>query len=129
MNPISTRIAAFWAAWKFVVILASVLALSLYTNYRQWRRAIEAPLKAENKALTDWVNTSTQIANERATESATLFERLEVIDQWTSRGITVYQKAANAAPLAPNCAPGQARVDAVNELLGPQSPSTPGETQ
>lgn len=129
IGTIGPRLSAWWAACKFVVILAAALAASLYANYRQWRHAIEAPLRAENRALESWIQRSTKIANERQAEAAALFKRLEVIDEWTSRGVRVYHQAAKASPLPSNCVPGQARADAVNAILGPQGPSTPGEQQ
>lgn len=117
---ITSRLSAWWSAWQFVVYLALALAASLYGNYIQFRHAIEAPLKravaSKDKALDD---SAALLANTQA--------RADMLDKSAARAAANldassndYRAAARTRPLAPNCAPGQARVDAVNRALGAQ---------
>ncbi len=61
------------------------------------------------------------IARHAQTDSAELLQRLEAIAARGERTRTIYRAAAAAQPLPANCAPGQARVDAINQALGPTS--------
>lgn len=126
---VRARVAAWWAAWRFVVVLAAALALSLYGNYVQWRRAITAPLRQENAELREWVDEMRQLADERAREAVGLFAALESIAERGQRYRIVYRNIVEKLPPMPaECAPGAQRVDAVNQFLGPQ-PTAPREQQ
>lgn len=119
MKAIGDRVAAWWAAWKWVLILALALAASLYANYWQHRRAITAPLRAviagQEQALADSeaLQASSREAAQRAIDAAELVAaRLEGAG-------AKYRDAMRDRPLTPdNCAPGQARVDATNQAFG-----------
>lgn len=108
------RIAAWWSAWQFVVYLAIALGLSLYGNYWQWKRAITANLRAENADLTKTVDTVRAIASGAQADQTKLLDRLAAIAERGERQRIVYRQAAAASPLDANCAPGAARMEAVN---------------
>lgn len=116
---IGARLSAWWAAWKFVVILAAALASSLYLNYWQHRRAITAPLREQIAGLQGALEDSAALAAE-GRETA---ERLNSAAEAATRRLTAagrdYQAAMRERPMThPQCAPGQSRVDAVNRALG-----------
>lgn len=122
---IRDRAAAWWSAWQFVVWLSLGLLLSLAANVWQWKRALTAPLREENKTLNDTLGTINRLASDAAEENRGLTQELAVIVERGRTDRIVYRDAAAASPLAPNCAPGKARVEAINSILGPQGP-TPG---
>lgn len=118
-GALSARLSAWWLAWKWVVILAALLAGSAWLNVMQWKRAIAAPLRAENRELRELAERTEALARDATKDNLALIADLDGI---VERGRTVrikYLKAATAAPLPAQCAPGAARVDAVNEALGP----------
>lgn len=116
-----SAISAWWAAWKWVAILAGLLAMSLWLNVRQYGDRREAAAAARAAALEDTLDVTAGIARQARTDSAELLQRLEVIAARGERTRTIYRAAAAAQPLPANCAPGQARVDAINQALGPTS--------
>ncbi|HFF3032086.1 TPA: hypothetical protein ACGCGJ_000566 [Stenotrophomonas maltophilia] len=118
-----TRAAVFawWAVWKWVAILAGLLTLSLWLNVRQYGDRREAAAAARAATLEDTLDVTAGIARQARTDSAELLQRLEVIAARGERTRTIYRAAAAAQPLPANCAPGQARVDAINQALGPTS--------
>jgi len=116
------RIAAFWLAWKWVLILGAMLAASLWGNWHQFKQALTANLRIENKALTDALDVTTQLARERMRDDTQLLADLDAIATRGQQVRVVYRKAAAAKPLPAQCAPGQARIDAVNRGLGPITP-------
>ncbi|OBU67439.1 hypothetical protein A9K58_09675 [Stenotrophomonas maltophilia] len=61
------------------------------------------------------------IARQAQCDSDLLLQRLEAIAARGERTRTVYRAAAAAQPLPADCAPGQARGDAINQALGPTS--------
>lgn len=121
---IADRISAWWLAWKWVVIVASALAASAWLNVWQWKRAISAPLRAENRALSEALETQNGLARDARRDNVQLLERLEAIADRGQRTRTIYRNAAASAPLAQACAPGAARIEAVNQALGPSSAAT-----
>lgn len=116
---IAAKLGAWWAAWKWVAILGVLLLASAWLNVVQYgnRRAAEAQARAE--ALSDTLKITAAIAGDAKADSALLLKRLEGIADRGERVRTVYRAAAAAQPLPANCAPGQARVDAINQALGP----------
>lgn len=113
------RLEAFWLAWKYVLLLLVLLAVSLFANYRQWRASIVAPLKVENRTLTETLATTNELARHAHADNVELLRDLGImVDHGRTQRI-VYRDARTAEPLDPRCAPGQARVDAVNRALGP----------
>lgn len=121
---IAERITAWWVAWKWVVILAAALAASAWLNVWQWKRAISAPLRAENRALNEALAMQNGLARDARRDNDQLLDRLEGIAARGQRTRTVYRNAAAATPLAQACAPGAARIEAVNQALGPSSAAT-----
>ncbi|HDX0792359.1 TPA: hypothetical protein RNS66_000981 [Stenotrophomonas maltophilia] len=116
-----SAVSAWWAAWKWVAILASLLVLSVWLNVRQYGDRREAAAAARAAALAGTLNVTAGIARQAQTDSAELLQRLETIATRGERTRTIYRAAAAAQPLPANCAPGQARVDAINQALGPTS--------
>ncbi|HGM7308204.1 TPA: hypothetical protein ACKP7U_000821 [Stenotrophomonas maltophilia] len=104
-----------------MAILAGLLAMSLWLNVRQYGDRREAAAAARAAALEDTLDVTAGIARQARTDSAELLQRLEVIAARGERTRTIYRAAAAAQPLPANCAPGQARVDAINQALGPTS--------
>lgn len=121
---IADRISAWWLAWKWVVILATALAGSAWLNVWQWKRAINAPLRAENRALNEALEMQNELARDARRDNDQLLDRLDEIADRGQRTRTIYRNAAAAAPLAEACAPGAARIEAVNQALGPSSAPT-----
>jgi len=116
-----SAISAWWASWKWVAILAGLLAMSLWLNVRQYGDRREAAAAARAAALEDTLKVTAGIARQAQTDSAELLQRLEAIAARGERTRTIYRAAAAAQPLPANCAPGQARVNAINQALGPTS--------
>lgn len=121
LRGIRDRAAAWWSAWQFVVYLALGLLLSLAVNVWQWKRAITAPLRAENKVLNDAIGTFNGIAKKRTQDDSRLTDELAAIVERGRNTRNVYLKAAKAKPLPQQCAPGKARMDAVNQGLSGQT--------
>lgn len=111
------RIGAWWTAWRWVVLLALLCAASAWLNVVQWKRAITAPLRAENAELAETLRRVEQLAAGRNRDDAELLESLDAIAERGQRTRTVYREAASAAPLPNVCAPGPERVDAINRAL------------
>lgn len=116
---VAARLSAWWAAWKWVAVLVVLLLASAWLNVVQYgnRRAAAAQARAET--LADTLKITAAIADDAKADSAQLLKRLEGIADRGERVRTVYRAAAAAQPLPANCAPGQARVDAINQALGP----------
>lgn len=115
------RWAAWWAAWKWVLLLAVLLATSMWLNVHQYGSRREAAAEGRAKAYAQALTETAGIAKQATKDSDQLLDRLEQIAERGERTRVVYRDAAAAQPLAENCAPGQARVDAINGGLGPQS--------
>lgn len=115
-----SRVTAWLSAWKWVLLLVLLLAMSVWLNVRQYGDKREAAAQARAQAYAEALATTAGIAKDAKKDSGQLLERLDAIAQRGERTRVVYQKAAAAQPLAANCAPGQARVDAINAGLGPQ---------
>jgi len=113
------RITAWLGAWKYTLIACVLLALSLYTNYWQFKRAITANLRADNKALTETLDAVNVIAKQAAIDGRANLDELARIAERGRTTRIVYRQAAVAAPLPAQCAPGAARMDAVNAGVKP----------
>lgn len=113
-----SRISAWWSAWKYVAILGLLLVVSVGVNLRQWSdhrgyvRAQAAELKAA--AMEGGLKAAAKIASERKADNAALLKDLADIAERGKATRTVYRNAANKNPLPSTCAPGSARMDAVN---------------
>jgi hypothetical protein len=113
------RIAGWLSAWKYVLILGAALAASLYANYWQHRQALTAPLREQTRELREAIQIRDQVAADRGRDDTALLDELRGIADRARPVRIQYLAAAAAAPLAPNCAPGQARMDAVNAGADP----------
>ena len=120
----SSALSAWWAAWKWVAILALLLAGSVWLNVVQYGDCREAAAAARAATLADTLKVTAGIAEQARTDSSALLQRLEAIAERGERTRTVYRATAAAQPLPANCAPGQARVDAINQALGPTNGTT-----
>lgn len=118
---LADRWAAWWAAWKWVLLLAALLAMSVWLNVHQYGSRREAAAEGRSRAYAQALTETAGIANQASKDSDQLLDRLEQIAERGERTRVVYRDAAAAQPLAENCAPGKARIDAINAGLGPQS--------
>ncbi|NUS39408.1 MAG: hypothetical protein HOQ02_10350 [Lysobacter sp.] len=110
--------------WRVAGVLAILFGLSAWWNVHQWKQAITAPLRltidSQKQAIDD-------AASINASERARIGKLQGAIDGATSRLRNAghdYDAAATAQPLAPDCAPGQFRQDAINRALGAQLGAT-----
>lgn len=118
---------------KLLAGLSLALALSLGANVLQLRAAWVGQGRAEGKAERDQLAakvdglTRTNAVNEALAKRADadnlgLLNDLSAIVERGRVTRVVYRTKAAATPLAANCAPGQDRVDAENQILGPLRP-------
>lgn len=75
-------------------------------------------LASQNAALSTTLAVNGALADQAKKDNAGLLADLAAIAERGREVRVIYRKAAASAPLAANCAPGQARVDAVNAALG-----------
>ena len=115
----------WWLTWRYIVVLAALLVLSIAGNTWQVYRLLTAPLRAENKQLGRALEQIEQIAAGRNRDDALLLDTLGEIAERGQRVRVEYRKAAAAAPLPEQCAPGAPRVDAVNRALGARPETLP----
>ena len=116
---IAARLSAWWAAWKWVAILGVLLLASAWLNVVQYGNRRAAAEQARAETLADTLKITSAIAGDAKADSEQLLKRLEAIADRGQRVKNIYRAAAAAEPLPANCAPGQARVDAINQALGP----------
>jgi hypothetical protein len=115
----ATRLAAWWSAWKWVVLLAVALALSLWGNLRQWRAAATAPLRGEILARDEALEASRQLLQDSQARAAALEDAAGAAATQLRTAGRDYRAAVAARPITdPQCAPGAGRIDAVNRALG-----------
>lgn len=105
-----------------VLILVPALMLSVGLNVWQWRRAVTAPLRLENRALGAALTTVNALAKDAARDNTALLAELDALVERGRTTRTVYRRAAAQAPLPAQCAPGADRIQAVNQGLGPSEP-------
>jgi len=109
-----SRLAAWWSAWKYVAILALLLTASVAVNVRQWsdRRAAERAQAAELKAeaAQAGLKVAAAIAAQKQKDDPALIEGMQRIEARVNK--LADQKRPPVLP--PQCAPGKARMDAVN---------------
>lgn len=115
-----TKLSAWFAAWKWVLILVLLVIASGWLNVLQWgwRQAAKAEARAET--LADTLQTTADIAKQAQSDNTELMASLSEIADRGQRIRFVYRDAAKSKPLAPECAPGQQRIDVINQALGPQ---------
>jgi len=99
--------------------LAAALALSLSLNYWQHRRAITAPLRDQVHGLERALDDSAAIQADVRASAQRLATAANAAATQLEGGARDYRAARAARPMTdPQCAPGQARMDAVNRALG-----------
>ena len=104
----------WWLAWRYVAILGLLLVVSVGLNLRQWAdqraeqkvRAVELQAAAYKAGL----QVATSIAKQKQKDDPKLIEAVDRIEARVSK----LHGAKRPPPLAANCAPGKARMDAVN---------------
>lgn len=119
---IATLAAVATGAGRWALILALALLASLSLNLWQWERARTAPLRIENRALGAALTTVQALATDATRDNKALLVELDALVERGRTTRTVYRHAAAQAPLPAQCAPGSARIQAVNQGLGPSEP-------
>lgn len=115
-----TRVVSWLGAWKYVLILAGLLAASLAMNYRQWRAAVNAKAHAEATQLGQVLKAIGEVGKAKTRDDEATFQRLEAIADRAGKARVEYRTITRTQPLPADCQPGAARVDAINRALGPQ---------
>lgn len=109
-----SRLAAWWSAWKYVAILGLLFVLSAGLNIRQWadHRAYVAKQAAELQAAANGaaLKVTAVIATAKQKDDPKLVEAVGRIE----KRVNAMQTAKRPPPLPIQCAPGKARMDAVN---------------
>lgn len=120
---LAARASTWWAKWKLVFWLVCALGLSAWLNVHQWKRAITADLRVENRGLRESIDDATALVSLAQ-------RRADILDAAARRNAAnldqssdLYRGAVNARPITdPRCAPGQPRQDATNRALGAPAP-------
>jgi len=118
------RLTAWLGAWKYVLILGALLCGSLWLNLHQYGTRRAAVEKARADVLADTLKTTAGIARQAQQDTAQLYVDLTGIVSREKQWRNAYRDAAIKNPLPANCAPGQARMDAVNSGI-----PAPGESK
>lgn len=104
----------WWLAWRYVAILGLLLTASVALNLRQWadHRAYKKAQAAELQAAAykAGLQVTAAIATAKQKDDPKLIEAVGRIESRVSR--LTNQKRPPVLP--PQCAPGKARMDAVN---------------
>lgn len=120
---LAARASTWWAKWKIVFWLVLALAGSAWLNVHQWKKAITAPLRAENAGLREAADTSADLLADAHARADLLADASERAAANLTEASDDYRGAARARPITdPRCAPGSGRQDAVNRALGAQPP-------
>ena len=114
MERLESRLAAWWSAWKYVAIRGLLLIVSAALNLRQWsdHRAYKATQAAELKAAAykAGLQVTAAIATAKQKDDPKLVEAVGRIEARVNK----LSGQKRPAPLPAQCAPGKARMDAVN---------------
>ena len=114
VKRVESRLSAWWSAWKYVAILGLLLIVSVGLNLRQWsdHRTYKATQAAELKAAAAQagLKVAVVIATQKPKDDAKL---LQAVDRIEAR-VNKLAGQKRPAPLPAQCAPGKARMDAVN---------------
>jgi len=108
------RAAGWLSAWKWVLILLLLLAASVWLNLVQWRGRAVAKSEARAETMADVARANATIARESYSDARELVRDIAIVAERGRTERVVYRQAKVDRPLAQNCAPGQARMDAVN---------------
>ena len=105
--------------WRVAGIAIFLLALSLWGNVYQYGTKRAEVEKARADVLADTLKTTAGIARDKTRDDGELYVALsDLLTRYDAR-VRNYRDAATKHPLAANCAPGQARMDAVNAGVSP----------
>jgi hypothetical protein len=108
------QVTSWWLAWRYVATLALLLAASVAVNVRQWsehraeQRARAAELQAA--AYKAGLQVTASIAKQKQKDDPKLIEGMQRIEARVDK----LASQQRPAPLPIQCAPGKARMDAVN---------------
>lgn len=112
-------VATWWAKWQLVFWLAVAIAVLIALNVWQWKRAIEAPLRAIIDSKDRALDLSEQLLADTTRRASALDAAADAASSQLAGAGSAYRKAVALRPLTElHCAPGQGRVDAVNRALG-----------
>lgn len=118
----------FWYRPIFLVSMGLLLSalLNVWFLYSAGKHSGEAKAAEQVAALQTKVSgfevtaaVNTELAKRAETLNMSVLNELESIADRARETRIVYKEAARRAPLSANCAPGDARVEAVNATLGP----------
>lgn len=116
---VASRLSALWASAQYLIILGLIAAVSIGLNLWQLKRAWTAPLRAEVAQATESAKTSEELNAATAARERKLLAAADLATGQLSKAGKDYSRAVANRPLeAPQCAPGQERIDAVNAALG-----------
>lgn len=111
---VGARISAWLSAWQYVLILGALLCGSLWLNLHQYGIRRAAVEKARADVLADTLKVTAGIARDKTRDDGELYVALsDLLTRYDAR-VRNYRDAATKHPLPANCAPGKARMDAVN---------------
>lgn len=114
----ASRIGAFLLAWRWVLVLALLLCASLYLNYRQHMSALTVPLRTELDAARQGLALSGVLHSDARAAGDALRLEVDRARETLAGAGREYRRAARTTPLPATCAPGAARMEAVNAMLG-----------
>ena len=115
------RLAGWWSAWKYVVVLLLLLGLSVWGNIEQYSNASSVRAEARADALDETLKITAGIAKDAQQDNKALADQVDAILTRAGRDLDRYSREAAKAPLPLQCAPGQGRMDEVNQGLGPET--------
>lgn len=119
------RAAGWWSAWKYVAILGLLLGGSAWLNVHQYVSGkvalATAPLKDRVSGLEQVQRTQAGLIADGQKRERGLLDAMDASAATARAAAATFRRASSAQPLPIQCAPGQARVDAVNRALGAHS--------
>lgn len=122
LTKLRTSAAGWWSAWKYVAILGLLLSGSAWLNVHQYvsnKVALAtAPLKDRVTGLEAAQRTAAALIDDGQKRERGLLSAMDASAATARAAAAIYRRASTAQPLPIQCAPGQARVDAVNRALG-----------
>lgn len=105
-----------WA--RITLVLGALLLLSVAGNLWQFRRAARARAAADAAALSQALSQAQALSRALSHDAAQRQADLDALIERGRQTRVVYRQAARV-PLPANCAPDDARVQAINAGLGP----------
>lgn len=115
------RWAAWWAAWKWVLLLAVFLVMSVWLNVHQYGSRREAAADARAKAYAQALTATGEIAKQATKDSDQLLDRLEQIALRGERTRVALAALATAARTKPTPSLPSAVASALRAFAVPAS--------